>query len=394
MEFRAVGKKVSESVEDKTKISVWQSVEPCRIYGFTLGNQYDSRRLSQEGVPDVVSFGTEGGLSTGDMIRNVGVDILNSLRYFRAYFNVDFPYKEVFATAIDSNHGQAFQGFLHLSRSTYMEESPGASELFRAHETAHLLWGHMVGWKTYRDQWLSEAFAEYSAMMYIQAVAPKKGYFEDILEAYTNELNGSIKTIFSKYSRPWALVKDKRVREKIGPIGLGYRASTADAPIGYQIQVYDKGAMVLHMLRVLMRNAKGNDELFRTIMSDFLNTYRGKNASTEDFKGIVEKHTRSNWSWFFDQWVYGSDIPTYCWNHKITRAKDKSYHLAVTIEQRDVPQGFVMPVPLRVIFKDKSVRQFVLPIKKAEQTFNLTFPNKIKKVIFNPDYSVLAKVKG
>lgn len=394
LEFRAVGKKISETVEGKLKISVWQSAEPCKIYGFTLGRRYDSRRLSHEGVPDVVSFGTEGGFSTGDMIRNVGVDIINSLRYFSAYFNVDFPYKEVFATAIDSGHGQAFQGFLHLSRFTYRSESPGASELFRAHETAHLLWGHMVGWKTYRDQWLSEAFAEYTAMMYIQAVAPKKKYFEDILDAYTNELKGSIKTMFSKYSRNWEMVKAKRIREKMGPISIGRRASTADAPVGYQIQVYDKGALVLHMLRMLLRNAKGNDELFRTIMSDFLLTYRGKDASTDDFKAIIEKHTNGKWSWFFDQWIHGTAIPTYRWNHKITKKDGKTYNMAVTVKQRDVPEGFGMPVPLRVIFKDKSVRQFVLPIRKPEQTFNLTFQKKIKKVIFNPDYAVLAKVKG
>ena len=38
-----------------------------------------------------------------------------------------------------------------------------------SHEVSHQWWGHLVGWKTYHDQWLSEGFAEFSAGLYLQA---------------------------------------------------------------------------------------------------------------------------------------------------------------------------------------------------------------------------------
>ncbi len=37
---------------------------------------------------------------------------------------------------------------------------------FIAHETAHQWWGNIVAWRSYRDQWLSEGFAEYSGILY------------------------------------------------------------------------------------------------------------------------------------------------------------------------------------------------------------------------------------
>ena len=39
--------------------------------------------------------------------------------------------------------------------------------VFLAHETAHQWWGNIVAWRSYRDQWLSEGFAEYSGLLYI-----------------------------------------------------------------------------------------------------------------------------------------------------------------------------------------------------------------------------------
>ena len=37
---------------------------------------------------------------------------------------------------------------------------PNVSTATLAHEVAHQWWGHVVGWKSYRDQWMSESFAE------------------------------------------------------------------------------------------------------------------------------------------------------------------------------------------------------------------------------------------
>ena len=50
---------------------------------------------------------------------------------------------------------------------------------FFAHETAHQWWGHIVLWRSYRDQWLSEGFAEYSGLLYAAKRTRRSGQDDD-----------------------------------------------------------------------------------------------------------------------------------------------------------------------------------------------------------------------
>jgi aminopeptidase N len=36
------------------------------------------------------------------------------------------------------------------------------------HEVAHQWWGHIVGWASYHDQWISEGFSDFSASLFLQ----------------------------------------------------------------------------------------------------------------------------------------------------------------------------------------------------------------------------------
>jgi hypothetical protein len=64
--------------------------------------------------------------------------------------------------------------------------------------------------------------------------------------------------------------------------------------------------------RMLMHDTsmQNPDARFIAMMRGFTKTYAGKNASTQDFQRIVEKHTGRSMQWFFDQWIYGSETPT------------------------------------------------------------------------------------
>lgn len=96
---------------------------------------------------------------------------------------------------------------------------------------------------------------------------------------------------FSKFARPWNLGLKPDELAEIGPISAGLRASTARTPGGYQLQAYDKGALVLHMLRSLLGGIARDRDLFREVMQDFLKTYTGKLASTDDFRHVIEMKT-------------------------------------------------------------------------------------------------------
>ena len=393
-DVRAVGVPESDRIEGDVKKAVWVMDRPTSQVAFSFGESFKEERLKIEGVPEVVSFGTPGGLFSGGMVRNVGVDIANSLNFYQQYFDVKIPAQRIYATAIQGNHGQAFDGFLHLSAYTYDAEHPGASELFRAHEAAHQIWGYMVAPKSYRDNWLSEGFAEYSAMLFIEATMAKDRYYDEIVDIYSNEQIGSMASSFSKFARPWDLVINTADRAFVGPITAGYRASASRVPGASFTQTYDKGALVLHMLRALLSNASRTENVFQSIMRDFLKQYSGKEASTADFQRVVEQHVKGDWQAFFDTWVYGTVVPTYTWSWACPKAAgpDGRYDLTVTVRQSDVPWGFSSYLPIAAEFGDRAGTVFVF-MDQPEKTFHISIPAPAKKVVFDPRHAVLSRVK-
>jgi aminopeptidase N len=190
---------------------------------------------------------------------------------------------------------------------------------------------------------------------------------------------------------------DKRLTlgSKSGPIWLGYRLSSSKSPLDYYILVYEKGAYILHMLRMMMMDYKNNSsENFFVMIRDFIKTYSWKNATTEGFRSIVEKHMRADMKWFFDQWVYGTDIPTYKFKWHTEPGKEGKVDLVMEVEQSGVPDGFKMPVPFLIDFGKKRYAVIRRLVDSPSNTFKVFgLPDKPKKVEFNFNGSALCHEK-
>jgi hypothetical protein len=393
-EVRAMGRRTGETESpDGSKVSVWVVERPAKMVTFSTAERFEEVPLDIAGAPKVISFGTVTGLDPGARIRNAGADVINSLRFYQYLFDDKLDTPQIYVTAIAAGHGQAFDGFLHLSEFTY-EEHPGATELFRAHEVAHEWWGHKIGWKTYRDQWLSESFAEYSSMMFVQATV-KGGdrYYDEIINAYDGIVQGNMAGGFSKFNRPWLIEFNAAARARIGPIGVGYRAGTGEVPAGYEIQAYYKGPLVLHMLRTMLRMKTGSDGVFVKILRDFVKEYGGKDASTADFQKVVEKNAPGDWSYFFDDWVYDSAIPTLRWSYKIEPNATGGAKLTTTVKRSGVRDDFMIAAPVRVEFDGNRAGYFFMLIRKNEESVSQEFPVVPRKVIFAPEHSLLANIR-
>ena len=185
--------------------------------------------------------------------------------------------------------GQSWPGLIYMPYLAFVGSTVrhnlgfglGMSEfidLVGPHEFAHQWWGHQIGWASYHDQWLSEGFAEFSAALVLQVTKGPK--------AYNDFWDKRRKQIFERSTRATI------TNDVAGPITQGGRLSTWQARGAYQTIVYEKGAYVLHMLRMLMSDPKkqNHDEDFIAMMTDFAKTYAGKNPSTADFENIVQKH--------------------------------------------------------------------------------------------------------
>ena len=89
-------------------------------------------------------------------------------------------------------------------------------------------------------------------------------------------------------------------------------------------------------------------------MQDFVNTYRGKAATTEDFKAMVEKHMtpemdlegNHKMDWFFNEYVYGTQLPSYKMDATFDTGADGDVSLSLKMTQSNVNDSFRMLVPI------------------------------------------------
>jgi aminopeptidase N len=237
---------------------------------------------------------------------------------------------------------------------------------------AHQWWGIAVEPAGYRDAWLAEGFSEFAGMWYMQMVVKDNDKYLKALRRARDDI--------------------RRERNKAAPIGLGYRAGESSRG-GYELMTYQKGAWVVHMLRNMMLNTRTMDESkFKAMMRDFYETYRGKPASTTDFQRTVEKHVGQPMDWFFNEWVYGTAVPTYTfsWNAETDSTGKPAVRLRV--RQSDVPPGFAMYVPVLIKFDEgEALIRMLVRDEKTEALVRL--PAAPRDVTLNPLESVLADVR-
>src|SRR4029077_12500540 len=306
--------------------------------------------------------------------QDVGADIANSLAFFSRVYGPPL-FDRYYAAEIPFDYGEAFPGLIYLSVWTFQAVGDsGNEEIFRSHEMAHQWWGIGVEPAGYRDAWLSEGFAEFSGLWYMQLILRDNEKFFKHLEQWRQEIRGR--------------------RNDAPPIGIGWRAEQLNVR-DYRLTTYHKGAWGLHMLRNLMLNLRTmSEDTFIATMSDFYRQYRGRRASTQDFQKVVEQHLGVDMTWFFDEWVQGTAIPTYVLAWHADPAHEGHYTLRLRVRQEDVPSEFTMPVPLKIGFADTPMHAFVpLNVTGPVSEATLDLPAEPKRLELNPFASVLAQVR-
>jgi hypothetical protein len=380
----SVGDKVDSSRTDRTVRSRWVTPGRIRNASFNLGlfKGYD---VQEQGAPPVTVMISEEAhkklakryAQQSKMREKVGADVSKSLKFFQEVYGPT-TVRRFYATEIPDYHGEAFPGMVHLSWVTFQSTAEeGWDQVFRAHEVAHQWWGIGVDYATYHDQWLSEGFATFSGLWYLQKLRGNNQQYFDLLRRWKS-------SILRRGAEP-------------GPIWLGYRvfATRDDDLDDYQTIVYQKGAWVLHMLRVLMLDLKTmNEDRFTATMKDFYQKYEGRRATTEDFRKVVEKHAGVDMRWFFDQFVYGAVLPTYRVAHRAERTADGQWKVKLRVRQENVPGSFRMYVPVTLDLGKKQLARFRVKVEGPLTELELPpVPTEPKKVTFDDLEGVLAEVQ-
>ena len=261
---------------------------------------------------------------------------------------------------------------------------------------AHQWWGVAVEFEDYRDQWLSEGFANYSAALYTLSGLQREDQFLDILDAWRLDVLGEV-NIGQANGKHYGF-RPEAIRlsdgHKSGPLAVGYRLRSGETPFDYRLLVYEKGAFVLHMLRMMLVD-NGDDEPFRRLMRGFADDHLLGSATTDGFEAAATEAFGEPMDWFFDQWVHGVDVPTYRPDLKVTRLIDSAdpYVLRGRIRQEDVPDGFRMPVPIVVRFDDRPPIAHRIWVDAETVDVEIPLPAQPAAVEFNYHHGVLAHVR-
>lgn len=391
-QFAASCEKISEENSDDVTTTVWTDREPSRNVSFNIG-LFDEYNEKQDSIPAVTVyinhtgkselrnyFAPQGILLKDDMEEQIGGEVANCCKLYKNLYG-DISLKHIYATPIPYYYGEAFPGLVHFSWVTYHGlDNDVEGMIFRAHEIAHQWWGIGVDFKTYHDQWLSEAFSEYSGLWYVQAYLKDNEEFFRILDKWKDEILGNRKYLIGS-------------GQEAGPISLGYRTQSSETEGDYDLIIYKKGAWVLHMLRNMLLDVKTmNEDKFRSLLREFYAAYQSKKASTNDFKSICDKYCNEDMSWFFKEYIYGTKIPEYTFSYKTDETPEGKYNVTCRIKQENVPDDFKIYTILLIKFDDDKFAR--LRIKVTGPVTEFTFPSPLEpdEIIFNDLHSTLCEV--
>jgi len=392
------GTLIDERVQDGTRIMHWATTEPVRSMAFNYG-RFDVTEVARDVKPALTIYANDGhiGFAPGNREKTV-TDLTDSIKLFTEYFG-SFPYPSLLVTETATQSGQAFPGLLFLSYQTFGELHTGEAELFRAHEVAHQWWGAAIDWKSYRDQWLSEGFANYAAALYTLYGLNRPQQFEEMMNAWRLDILGEGQVGQGLGLRHYGYRPEELRRSDghdTGALVLGYRINSTETPFDYRILIYEKGAYILHMLRSMLLDLEtGDDGRFRQLMRSYARQHTRGVMSTQSFEAAVEEAFGQPMDWFFDQWVYGVEVPTYRAELDVSPVVDSPspFMLHGTVTQEEVSDGFKMPVPLRFTFDKHPPVTHRIWIDKSEVTVKLPLPAKPTDIEFNTQHAVLAKIR-
>ena len=390
----SVGARLSETIDAEDKdagVVKYEMKQPVSLIVFALGpfkRHNDVVKWEKGGDPTPLEFNSLPGDLAAIKEDFILAELNNSVRYFTSLFGT-YPYPSFGAAFHPFGFGQGFPSMLMIPPT---DRATKYTYSFIAHETAHQWWGNIVAWRSYRDQWLSEGFAEYSGILYT-GLRDSRGAREDLL----GQLRSSLK------DPPVTLTGVGKGRlVDVGPIILGHRLNTSKTLGAYQALIYNKGALVLRMLHFMMSDpSTGQGQPFFDMMTDFVERYRNKTASTDDFRAVVNEHFAktpiakkygmTNLNWLFRQAVYQSELPSYEMQYKVTTQPDGKVLLSGTITQKNAGENWVMVLPVKIGFGGDKVGMGTVIVQGPSTPFQIPLPAAPSKVQLDPDRWILAE---
>jgi aminopeptidase N len=283
----------------------------------------------------------------------------NALQFYaKQYGTPAFGTRLVVAETDDETlDAYAAPGMEFLS-SRLFDPSRATTEERLQREVAYQWWGQTAGLKSFDDAWLSQGLAEWSAFALREST-----------------LTGGALDAAQREMQERALSFEQTASIARAPSALD------DQSAAYQSIVFYKGAMVFRMLRETLGKEKFN-QLLRT----YLEQYRGKNASIDDFERLTSQVAGENMRYFFAQWVEGTGVPEFTADYQIIRTRAGKFLARGTVKQNI--ETLRMPVEL-MLHAEGDDRTTTIQLEGKSEDFNIESNGKPLEVIVDPNNKIL-----
>ncbi|MCK7589627.1 T9SS type A sorting domain-containing protein [Subsaxibacter sp. CAU 1640] len=313
-----------------------------------------SHNVPNNGNPfEIVNYVYPENLANAQNSTPVTVDIMN---LFSNLFQ-EYPFS-------DEKYGHAQFGWGGGMEHTTVSFMGGFGRGLIAHELAHQWFGDKVTCGSWKDIWLNEGFATYLSGLTVENLDGNDDF------------------------RSWKQQTVNYITSQ--PDGAVYLSDTDTLSVGRIFSgrlSYDKGAMVLHMLR-----KKLGDTDFYQGLQNYLNDpdHAYGYAKTADLMNILQATSGTDLTEFFNDWIYNQGYPTYSiqW-HQPTAAE-----FAVRISQTQSHPSvsfFEAPVPLRLIGTQGEVIDMVFDNTVNQELFTRTVNFTVANVIFDPESDLISR---
>ena len=317
--------------------------------------------------------------SPAQEIARLAGEVADAYEFFAAKLGPP-PLKTLSVSPIPGTFGQGFPGLIYLSTLSYLDprDRPPStddayqrvffSDILVAHEVAHQWWGNQVASSSYQEEWMMEALANYSALMLLEK---RKGVkvLDQVLDGYRQHL----------------LTKTKagKTIDSVGPIRLGLRLESSEAPEAWRVITYEKGTWILHMLRRRL-----GDAAWEQLLGKIVREYQGRRLSAAGFlqeaarllpKGDVDPKLEN----FAGTWISGTGIPTL----KLAGSKVLGQG---TIEQSEVDEDYSLDVPVEIVYRGGKTETQWIRTDGTSTPYRLKLNGVAVKVTLDPQNAVLA----
>lgn len=290
------------------------------------------------------------------------------IAHYERVFGFPYPYPKYAQVCVsDFTYGgmentsatTMFDGALRLPEDSF----EGSYEGLVAHELAHQWWGDCVTCRDWSEGWLNEGFATYSEIVWLE---------KDQGADHAN------------YAR-----LEQMVAYQIED-GRDYRRSIVQTNYRrpdniFDRHLYEKGALVLHMLRALLGDAAWRRSLHRYIARHAFGP-----VETADLRRACEEETGRNLVWFFDQWIHGAGHPEL----RVERTwDDRSKVLTLRFEQTQeatdgTPLVFRLPMDVEVFVAGRWQR-IPIDLRSRSETVQIPLAARPMCVAVDPAHDVM-----